>query len=78
MLPWFQHISTMVQKSQLPAATDMRNTSLIASAANALGESDIENNQIVGVMHPNERRRIEKPVSRQLEDQLVEIFGRHT
>src|SRR5262249_37232300 len=28
-------------------------------------------------MHSDERRRMEKPVLRQLEDQLVEVFGRH-
>src|SRR5215831_2650871 len=42
-----------------------------------LDESDIENNEIVSVMHSDERRRMQKAVLRQLEDQLVEIFGRH-
>ena len=42
-----------------------------------LDESDIENDQIVGVIHPDERRRVEKAVIRQLEDELVEILGRH-
>src|SRR5262249_60638175 len=33
-----------------------------------LDETDIENNQYVGVMHPDERRRMQKPILRQLAD----------
>jgi hypothetical protein len=42
-----------------------------------LDETDIENNQIVGVTHADERWRMEKPILRQLEDELIEVFGRH-
>jgi hypothetical protein len=42
-----------------------------------LDEGQIENDQIVGVVHADERRRMQKAVLRQLEDQLVEVFGRH-
>ena len=42
-----------------------------------LDEGDVENNQIVGVMHSDKRRRMQKAVFRQLEDELVEVFGRH-
>src|SRR5258706_10679019 len=40
-------------------------------------ESDVEDNEIVGVTHSDERRRVEKAAFRQLEDQLVEVFWRH-
>jgi hypothetical protein len=40
-----------------------------------LNESDIPNYQIVGVMHSDERRRMEKPVLRQFEHHLVKVIG---
>jgi hypothetical protein len=40
--------------------------------------NNIQDNQIVRVVHPNERRSVEKAALRKLEDQLVEVFGRHT
>ena len=43
----------------------------------SLDESDIQYDQIVGILHPDERRRVPKAVLRQLEDQLVKVFGRH-
>ena len=38
---------------------------------------EIENNQIVGVVHADERGRMEKPVLRQFEYELIKIFRRH-
>src|SRR5262249_52603000 len=42
-----------------------------------LDESEIENNQIVGVVHADERGCMEKPVLRQFEYELIKIFRRH-
>src|SRR6266849_5894185 len=40
-------------------------------------ESEIEDNQVVGIMHANERRCVEKALLRKFKDKLVEVFGRH-
>src|SRR5580692_9866535 len=40
-------------------------------------ESEIEDNQVVGIMHADERRCVEKAILRKFKDNLVEVFGRY-
>src|SRR4029077_20140249 len=40
-------------------------------------ESEIEDNQVVGIMHADKRRRMEKALLRKFKDKLVKVFGRH-
>ena len=40
-------------------------------------ESEIKDNQVVGIMHADKRRRVEKALLRKFKDKLVEVFGRH-
>src|SRR5215510_10781492 len=44
----------------------------------SLDETDIEDDEVVSVVHADERRRVQKAVLRQLEDELEEVVGWHT
>src|SRR6476659_7245103 len=40
-------------------------------------ESEIEDDQVVGIMHADKRRCMEKALLRKFKDKLVKVFGRH-
>jgi len=40
-------------------------------------EGEIEDNQVVGIVHANKRRSVEKALLGKFKDKLVEVFGRH-
>src|SRR2546425_13277156 len=40
-------------------------------------EGEIEDNQVVGIMHAHKRRWVEKALLRKFKDKLVEVFQRH-
>ena len=40
-------------------------------------ESEIEDDQVIGLMHADKQRCVQEPLLRKLKDKLVEVFGRH-
>src|SRR5262245_45277368 len=72
----------MRSSGEMPAAVATRVLMSFSRASRfprpSLDETDIENDQVVGVMHADERRRVQKAVLRQLEDELEEVVCWHT
>src|SRR5712675_2788270 len=40
-------------------------------------ESEIEDDQVVGIMHADKRWRVEEALLRKFKDELIEVFGRY-
>src|SRR6516225_4423916 len=71
-----------MSSSDTPAAAATRDVDIVQQCKSSLprsplDQSNVENNQIVGVMHADERRGMKKPAVRQLKDELVEVLGWH-